>query len=141
MPLTFQLIVGAVYYNYADTTIFERTAEGHPAHNLEVSFSQNQPWGSTHVSVDWLQFWHDWSFHSVELFGRLEIRIVRGLSLDLFGEIERVKDQLYLPKEDLTPEEVLLQQRQQGTDYRYFLNFGLSYRFGSAFNNVVNPRM
>jgi hypothetical protein len=35
---------------------------------------------------------------------------------------------------------VLTQQRQLQTGYRYFTNFGISYRFGSIFNNVVNPR-
>jgi hypothetical protein len=26
------------------------------------------------------------------------------------------------------------------TSYRYFVSGGISYRFGSIFNNVVNPR-
>jgi hypothetical protein len=139
--LTMQVVVGGVYYNYADTTIFDRLEEGHPAHYIEIDFDQNQPWGQLGASIEWLQFWHDWAFHSVEVDGRVEVRLFRGLSIDMFGRFARVKDQLYLPKEDLTDEEILLRRRQLGTDYRFFLNFGFSYRFGSAFNNVVNPRL
>jgi hypothetical protein len=51
-----------------------------------------------------------------------------------------VKDQIYLSKGGATEEEVLLRLRQLGTDYRFFVRFGLRYRFGSIFNNVVNPR-
>jgi hypothetical protein len=35
---------------------------------------------------------------------------------------------------------VLVRQSERGTSYRYFANFGISYTFGSIFNNVVNPR-
>jgi hypothetical protein len=33
-----------------------------------------------------------------------------------------------------------LRRRQRETDFRYQMNFGFSFRFGSIFNNVVNPR-
>jgi hypothetical protein len=47
---------------------------------------------------------------------------------------------LYLPKGNLTREEVLLRQTQLATGYRARAYAGLSYTFGSVFNNVVNPR-
>jgi hypothetical protein len=34
-----------------------------------------------------------------------------------------------------------LRQRQLATNYNYFVYGGISYRFGSIFTNVVNPRM
>jgi hypothetical protein len=54
---------------------------------------------------------------------------------------ERVRDQIFLRGDNLTVEERLLRLQQEQTDYRVELNFGLSYRFGSPFNNVVNNRM
>jgi hypothetical protein len=36
---------------------------------------------------------------------------------------------------------VLVSRRQLETSYRYRVSVGGSYRFGSRFNNVVNPRM
>ena len=52
----------------------------------------------------------------------------------------RTRDQIYLPKGEATTEEILVRQRQLATGYQYFLNFGISYSFGSIFNNIVNPR-
>jgi hypothetical protein len=56
------------------------------------------------------------------------------------GYYRRIRDQLYLSLEGATDEEILLRQKQLATSYRYFTSFGISYRFGSIFNNVVNPR-
>ncbi len=66
----------------------------------------------------------------------------RGLQLqfNLSGSIACIRDQIFLPREGATAEEVLVRRRALGTDYRYFINVSLSYSFGSIFNNVVNPR-
>jgi hypothetical protein len=139
--LALMLVVGGIYYNYTEQTYLRRWSEGHPAHSLEANFDQRQPWGSVHARFEWLQFWHDLDVHRFELFGALEIRLFRGLSLDLFGSFARVKDQIYLVADEESTEELLLQERIRGTAYEYSIDFGLSYRFGSAFNTVVNPRM
>ena len=72
--------------------------------------------------------------------GDLEFRITRGLSIDTNGSISQVRDQLYIPARDLTDEEVLLQRRALETNYRWSFSFGITYQFGSIYNNVVNPR-
>jgi len=41
---------------------------------------------------------------------------------------------------DATPEEVLLRLRELQSGYEVSFDIGLSYRFGSIFNNIVNPR-
>jgi hypothetical protein len=69
------------------------------------------------------------------------VRLVRGLSLDLFANYERVRDQIYIPAGDATDEEVLLQRRALETGYRYGTSIGLRYTFGSIYNNIVNPRL
>ena len=52
-----------------------------------------------------------------------------------------MKDQINLRAGEATDEEILLRQRELGTEFRYELfEFGLSYRFGSIYNNAVNPR-
>jgi len=35
---------------------------------------------------------------------------------------------------------VLLRLRELETQFEYFTSFGLTYTFGSIYNNVVNPR-
>ena len=79
--------------------------------------------------------------HRLELFSRAEVRLFRGLSLEIQGSAARVKDQLYEPLEDISDEDILLRRRELGTDYELSLEIGFSYTFGSVFNNIVNPRM
>jgi len=47
---------------------------------------------------------------------------------------------LYLPKGDLTSEEILLRTTSVETDYDYNIGIGIKISFGSFYNNVVNPR-
>jgi hypothetical protein len=52
----------------------------------------------------------------------------------------RIRDQLSLPRRSATPEEVLLRLRELQSGYEVSAAFGVTYSFGSLFNNVVNPR-
>ncbi|MEX1113446.1 MAG: hypothetical protein WED32_03260, partial [Patescibacteria group bacterium] len=76
----------------------------------------------------------------LQLNPEFDVRLFRGLSLNLFGYVSLLRDQLYLAKGGATDEEVLLRRRQLSTSYQYFVGAGLSYTFGSIYNNVVNPR-
>jgi hypothetical protein len=139
--LTVRYTAGVAAFDYADSTIFGKVSEILPEHNLEVALEVTQPGGSMEAAVEVNQYLSDLAKHRLELFGELTLRIFRGLNLNLFGNIARVKDQLFLSAQGLTLDEILLQQRVRGTSFSYFMNVGLSYRFGSKFNNVVNPRM
>ena len=72
---------------------------------------------------------------------RLEYRIFRGFEINIFGFYSRIKDQFFLPSEGLSQEEILLRRRQRETDFRFNVGVGFSYRFGSKYANVVNPRL
>ena len=48
--------------------------------------------------------------------------------------------QQYYNSTTSTPEEILVRRRQLATNYDYNIAFGVSYTFGSIFNNVVNSR-
>jgi hypothetical protein len=72
--------------------------------------------------------------------GNVEFRLFKGFSVDLFAEASRRRDQLSLRRGDATNEEILVRQRELATGYQYDFGFGISYAFGSIFNNVVNPR-
>ncbi|GAC1464695.1 MAG: hypothetical protein PVSMB1_14700 [Gemmatimonadaceae bacterium] len=82
----------------------------------------------------------DPSKQRLETLMQLDLHLFTGLSLNLFGNVEFLRDQIYLPRADATPESILLRQHQLATSYRYFLGVGFSYTFGSIFNNIVNPR-
>ena len=138
--LTFTYEVGSTTFDYEEETIFEKTSETLFDESLIVSLSMRQPWGTSSVSMQASHYLHDFGKYSAVFFGFLDFRITRGLSVNFFGDGSLIRNQLYLPKEGFTDEEILVQRRQLATSYRYSIFFGLSYTFGSIYNNVVNPR-
>lgn len=139
--LTMRYTVGFSHFNYEEVTIFDRTQETRPNHDFSVRYQLVQPWGNVNVNATARSFLHDLSLHRLSIGGNINLRLVRGLNFRTFGNVARIKDQIFLSGADIPPEEILLRRRQLGTDFRIFLSIGLSYRFGSIFNNVVNPRM
>jgi hypothetical protein len=137
---TFQYTVGFNRFRYDTETLYGKTEETLWDQSLAVSLDLSQPWGSAGASVDMQHYLHDPSKYSVRVFGFGEFRLVRGLSLNVDGNVSRVHDQLYLPRGVASDEDILVRQRQLATSYRYGVSFSVSYTFGSIFNNVVNPR-
>lgn len=138
--LTIRYSIGPEAFDYEEVTIFDETSELLSTHELDLGLEVRQPWGSVGGSVEASQYLHDFSKHRLDFRGNVDVRIFRGLSLDLRGRFSRIKDQLYLSKAGLEPEEVLTSRRELGTDFEYSADVGVSYSFGSIFNNVVNPR-
>ena len=139
--ITFLYSLGLASFDYEEVTLFDKTKESHAEQRMEVAAEFQQPWGEINSGLEASMFVHDPSLHRIDLFARIEYRIVRGLSIDLEGSVARVKDQIYLSGEGIPDEEILLERRQLGTDFEYELEIGFSFTFGSVFNNVVNPRM
>jgi len=137
---TFNYAVGVVHYRYDEPTIFDKTSETLPAHTGLVSASFKQPWGSVYSSFEASQFLNDTSKNRLNFYDSLNVRIVKGLSVRLYGSVSRIHDQIGLPRAGATPEEILVRQRQLATSYSYYVSFGLSYNFGSIHNNIVNSR-
>ena len=138
--VTLQYSVGISSYLYHDTTIFEKISEVRPNHSLSASISMTQPWGSVSGSVEGANYLDDFSKRRLVLFNSVNARLFKGFSFNMFGSVSLLRDQLYLSKGGATDEEILLQRRQLSTSYSYFVGLGLTYTFGSIFNNVVNPR-
>jgi hypothetical protein len=133
--------VGAAAFRYDEVTLFDKTAETRPEQALEIAADFTQPWGSLMVSLSGSNYLDNFSEHRLEFYTNTDIRIVRGLSLNLQGSVARIKDQIYLSREEVPDEEVLLRRKELGKDYQYSMDVGLSFTFGSVFNNVVNPRI
>ncbi len=132
--------LGLAYFDYSEETIFDKLSETLPKHSLEVAYEVTQPWGSTDVTLRASQFLNDVSKNRVTLSGDIDLRLIRGLTLNVGGRVSHIADQLSLPKGDLTDEDILLRERERATSFSYFGNIGLAYSFGSVFSNVVNPR-
>ena len=138
--LTIQLVAGINSFRYHETTIYGKTHETVGDGVLLASFDVRQPWGSSGVSFEASSYFHDPRRNRVVVDGEIDIRLFKGFSVNMGGSASRVHDQLYLRAGAATDEEILLRRRQLATSYRYRLQAGVSYTFGSIFNNVVNPR-
>jgi hypothetical protein len=100
-----------------------------------------QPWGNIWGQVTGIQYLDDPKVHRITLDAGIDLRVFRGFNLEVNTEIARVKDQFFLPAEGLSDEDILLERQARETNFAFDLSIGFSYRFGSKFNNVVNPRM
>ena len=87
------------------------------------------------------QYLHDPKKYGLTASGSFSIRLFRGFSLDLFGSYDSVHNQLNIPKGGASEEDVLLRRKALETSYYAYGSVGFSYRFGSIFNNAVNPRL
>jgi len=138
--LTLTYTVGVQTANYREETIFARTSETLFDHDLELSMGLRQPWGTASAAVELQHYLNARDKYRVNGFGNVEVRLFKGFSLELFGDVARRRDQFSLRRGTATTEEILVRQRELATGYEYELGFGISYSFGSIFNNVVNQR-
>jgi len=138
--LTLLYNVGPNYYNYQRTTVFNRDDETRVSQQLTASYVARQQWGSSNVSLDWLNYLHDFNRNALTLSGSVDLRIGRGFSLNIGGSAARINDQIYLPRAGNTEEEILLQRQALETGFRITTNIGVRYTFGSIYNTIVNQR-
>ena len=132
--------LGARYYDWEEETIFRQLSETRAQHRFELRYYQRQPWGTATVSMDAQQYLHDTGLWNLSFYGNLSFRVSRGLNLTIRADYALIEDQLFVSRSGLTDEEILLGQFDRPTDFDYSIRVGLTYEFGSIFNNVVNNR-
>lgn len=132
---------GYSFYNYIDTTIYNKMKEGLFYHKLTVQYKHITKWGSIYSSFYYKNFLKDLSLYNLGTTISTDIRLFKGLSLSLYGNFSLPRNQIALVKTTASTEEVLLQQHELKTQYSFYTSIGLSYTFGSIYNNVVNPRL
>lgn len=137
---TFLFETGYQYNDYTDSTIYDKLEENLALSQLSIAYKVNKKWGSINTSLSGSDYWHDLTKYNIDLYSSLNIRILKGFSVRLSGGASLIRNQLSLRKEGASYEEILLRQQQVSTNYNFWMSAGLSYTFGSIYNNVVNPR-
>ena len=135
-----QYAPGVRQVKYYEETLFGKTQETLPNHELSLTYEQRERWGSLEARTEWSQYLHDLEKSRLEVDGELSLRLARGLSVAAEVNASRIRDQLGIPARGATPEEVLLRLRQLRSSYEYRFSMSLTYTFGSIFSSVVNPR-
>lgn len=137
---SFNYSIGPEYYNYTDTTVYNLLSETRLRHGLNIEFEQTQKWGNISLDLGVQQYFHNMRLFNVYINPNIEWQIFKGLSIELGGFASFVSDRINIAKDNISDEDILLQIKQLDTSFTYFTYFGLNYRFGSKYNNFVNPR-
>jgi hypothetical protein len=138
--LTFLYTVGASHYDYNEITIFGKVTETVLEHALNVGLSLKEPWGSLSETTGFTQQLNQLSRYRLSASTQANVRLFKGFSFNLYLEYEKIRNQIFLPLGGASTTDILLQIRQLATGYSYQGGVGLTYSFGSIFNNIVNPR-
>ena len=133
-------VVGAKSFRYNELTLFQKTRETLPVHELSLTFEQRERWGTLEARGQWSQYLHQLDKSRFEVEADVSVRVARGLSLGAELNASRIRDQISLPARGASPEEILLRLRQLRSGYEYNFGLNLTYSFGSIFSSIVNPR-
>jgi hypothetical protein len=125
---------------YVEETIFLKKKELLWNQALEMTYTVIEPWGNIEVNVEGANYLHDFNKYQIEIWSTFSVNLVKGLSLNFSGGYSKILNQVALPRGGASLEEVLLQRRELETQYSYWGNVGISYSFGSVYNNIVNSR-
>lgn len=138
--LLVQYGAGMQSQRYREETVYFLMDETRGIHSFLTDFTTRQQWGSFNIGINGRQYLHDTSLYNLGVDGGASVNVTRGLSVNVSGRYSMIRDQISLARRNLTAEEVLLRQRQAATNFSYITQVGLTYRFGSSVQNVVNPR-
>lgn len=125
---------------YQDTTLYLETSALLPIHSLVVATEFAQSWGSVDVFSEASQYLSRPDKYNLSVGGGIDLRLLRGLNLRLNGNYSFVRDQINLPAQRADDGEILTGDQELPTGFNFFASAGISYSFGSIYNQVVNAR-
>ncbi len=139
--ITFAYKIGYNYQKYLETTIFDVDEDRFPSQSFSVNVRFRKDWGYIFSSVAVRNFLNDFSKNRISIDNRASIRIFKGLFASINADFDMIRDQINLQRGDASLEDIILQQRAIATNYRLNVGVGLSYTFGSIYNNILNTRL
>lgn len=139
--LRFVYGIGPHLNNYIDTTQFFKKEEVLFSHRIEASYNIIQKWGAIGFSTKWRNYLHDFSLNNINVGSLVSIKLVKGLSVIVGGSYSFIHDQVSLRKGNVSAEDVYLNRQELSSSFRFESGFGITYTFGSMYNNIVNSRL
>ncbi len=138
--LTVNYRIGARYVDFFTPTYLDKLNEWYFLHSLVVSYRQVEKWGSLNCDIGTFQYFHKQKYYRVNMSPNVSLNAAKGLNINVGGSFSIVNDQYFLKKEEVSQEAILLGQAQLKSDFSYYFFTGISFNFGSIYNNVVNVR-
>jgi hypothetical protein len=138
--IAFRYNLALASYNYIEETIYDKMNETLLSESLEIQIELIQPWGEISLGLEGRHLFQDFSKNRLTLESDFSIRLSKHFSVFCEIQSDMIHDQLYLPKGDISLEDLLLNRRKLATTYEVSGQLGFRFTFGSIFNNVVNER-
>lgn len=139
--ITFAYQVNYNSQEYLDATIFDKLKDHYYTQSLSMNLRYRKNWGSIFSSVRASHFLDDPSKNRLSINNWASVRVFKGFSVRVNANFQVIQDQINLPKGEASLEDIILQQRALATASKLNLGVGMSYTFGSIFNNVLNTRL
>ena len=121
--------IGVSSRSYCEETLFGEFEETRAHEQLSATYEQREPWGTLEGRVEASNYFPGLSEHRFEVDGEVNVRIARGLSLNVEASASRIRDQLSLPRRDASAEEVLLRLRQLQSGFQTRVELGIESRW------------
>lgn len=138
---TFSYYIGPTHNKYFETTIINKDQEWLWKQVAEIRFNRVETWGEIDFSLEGGNYFPGFENYFIESDFEISYRISRGVSINFEIRAESIHNQVYLSLSELSDEELLLNTRKLPTSFEYSGRIGISFQFGSIFNNVVNERL
>lgn len=138
---TIAYYIGPEWKKYYEETIYGRLHEELWEQTFRLDLQIVQTWGEIEAGFDATNYLNDFSKNRITFDTDLSVRIVRGFSVNFDLRVENIHDQIYLPKGDVSLEDILLNKVQLPSTFEVSAGIGVRLQFGSIYNNVVNNRM
>ena len=132
--------IGLVHNDYTEITTFDVTKQDIVQQNIDIEYKIIKDWGSIGIDFGIDNYPRDIKESNISFGPELEWNVFKGFSLSLYSRMSYIADRINITKASLSDEEILLGIRQLDSSFSYFGHFGVSYRFGSQTNNIVNTR-
>lgn len=126
---------------YYEKTVMGKMQESLPIQKIYLTSQIIQSWGDISLNLTGSQYLHDISLYNLSASTDLSFRISKGLSLTVRFTAESVHNQIYIPESSYSLEDILLNNLALPSRFELSGSLGISYRFGSIYNNVVNKRL
>lgn len=132
--------IGYDALRYRDTTIYGLLRETRPQQTVILRLDTRESWGGAWLKGTWQQYLHDGSKRRTVIDFNIDWRVVTGVNFYIGGSYGLLNDQIALVGANLTDQERLLRIRELRSGASSYTAIGLSFTFGSRFNDVVNLR-
>ncbi|WP_297099714.1 hypothetical protein [uncultured Draconibacterium sp.] len=138
---TIAYYIGPEWMKYYEESIYDKMEESLWEQSLRLDLQIVQTWGEVKAGLNATNYMHDWTKNRITFDTDLSVRIIRGLSVRMGFTVENVHDQIYLPKGEISLEDLLLNKVQLPSAFEVGANVGIRVQFGSIYNNIVNNRL